>query len=106
MQARQRRRHETYKKIKTLGSGTYGTAFLVKGQESGALRVIKEIDLNEMDESDRKAALTEAKVMEKLNHPNIVTFHDVYKTKKKKLCIVMEYADAGDLNRVIKDKKK
>lgn len=68
--------------------------------------VIKEIDLNEMEESDQKAALTEAKVMEMLKHPNIVQFYDVYKTKKKKLCIVMEYADGGDLNKIIKSKKK
>jgi NIMA (never in mitosis gene a)-related kinase len=68
--------------------------------------VIKEIDLNEMEEADQKASLTEAKVMEMLNHPNIVKFYDVYKTKKKKLCIVMEYADGGDLNKVVKDKKK
>lgn len=68
--------------------------------------VIKEIDLNEMDEDDQKASLTEAKVMEMLNHPNIVKSYDVYKTKKKKLCIVMEYADGGDLNKVVKDKKK
>lgn len=101
-----KKNHETYKKIRTLGSGAYGTAFLVKGQVSGRQMVIKEIDLNEMEEGDQKAALTEAKVMEKLNHPNIVTFFDVYKTKKKKLCIVMEYADAGDLNRLIKEKKK
>ena len=46
--------------------------------------VIKEIDLNEMEEADQKASLTEAKVMEMLNHPNIVKFYDVYKTKKKK----------------------
>lgn len=44
--------------------------------------------------------------MEMLNHPNIVKFYDVYKTKTKKLCIVMEYADGGDLNKIIKAKKK
>lgn len=98
------KRAEQYKKIQTLGSGAYGTAFLVKGQTSGRQMVIKEIDLNEMEESDQKAALKEAKVMEMLNHPNIVRFYDVYKTKKKKLCIVMEYVDGGDLNRQIKQK--
>lgn len=41
-----------------------------------------------------------------LHHTNIVKFYDVYKTKKKKLCIVMEYADGGDLNKIIKQKKK
>ena len=44
--------------------------------------------------------------MELLNHPNIVKFYDVYKTKKKKLCIVMEYVDGADLNKEIKQKKK
>ena len=36
-----------------------------------------------------------------LNHPNIVTFREVYKTKKGKLCIVMDYADGGDLQKMI-----
>lgn len=44
--------------------------------------------------------------MEMLNHPNIVKFYDVYKTRRKKLCIVMEFADGGDLNKIIKKKKK
>ena len=39
----------------------------------------------------------EAKILEVLNHPNIVRFMEVYKTKKGKLCIVMDYADGGDL---------
>lgn len=36
--------------------------------------------------------------MEALQHPNIIKLIESYKTKSKKLCIVMEYADAGDLN--------
>ena len=51
-----------------------------------------------MSESERKECLFEAKVLEVLNHPNIVNFFEVYKTKRGKLCIVMEYADGGDLN--------
>jgi NIMA (never in mitosis gene a)-related kinase len=98
--------HEQYKKIKTLGSGAYGVAYLVKGSNSGREMVIKEIDLAAMDEGDQKASLTEAKVMKLLNHPNIVKFYDVYKTKRKKLCIVMEFANGGDLNAEIKQRKK
>lgn len=44
--------------------------------------------------------------MEKLTHPNIIQSHEVYKTKKGKLCIVMEYADGGDLNQRIKKRKQ
>lgn len=57
-----------------------------------------------MSEEERKETLREAKILEVLNHPNIVRFREVYKTKKGKLCIVMDYADGGDLQSKIKEK--
>jgi NIMA (never in mitosis gene a)-related kinase len=50
-----------------------------------------------MNEEERRETLREAKILEALNHPNIVRFREVYKTKKGKLCIVMDFADGGDL---------
>jgi NIMA (never in mitosis gene a)-related kinase len=50
-----------------------------------------------MSEQERKETLQEAKILEVLNHPNIVRFREVYKTKKGKLCIVMDYADGNYL---------
>ena len=44
--------------------------------------------------------------LEVLKHPNIIRLREVYKTKKEKLCIVMNYADNGDLQSKIKDKHK
>ena len=44
-------------------------------------------------EEEKKETLKESKILEALNHPNIVKFKEVYKTKKGRLCIVMEYAD-------------
>jgi NIMA (never in mitosis gene a)-related kinase len=40
--------------------------------------------------------------LEVLNHPNIIRFKEVYKTKKGQLCIVMDYADGGDLQSMVK----
>jgi NIMA (never in mitosis gene a)-related kinase len=53
------------------------------------------MSLNAMTEDERRETLKESKILEALSHPNIVKFKEVYKTKKGKLCIVMEYADGN-----------
>ena len=50
-----------------------------------------------MSEQEKRATLKESKILEALSHPNIIKFREVYKTKRGKLCIVMNYADGGDL---------
>lgn len=70
------------------------------------MAVIKQIDIGEMSEEERKETLKEAKILEVLNHPNITRFREVYKTKKGKLCIVMDYCDDGDLQTKIKTQAK
>ena len=51
------------------------------------------MDLNSMSETEKKETIKEAKILEALKHPNIIRFREVYKTKKGKLCICMDYAD-------------
>lgn len=67
-----------------------------------SLAVIKQIDITQMPEEEKKETLDEAKIMEAFNHPNIIRFREVYKTKRGKLCIVMDYADGGDLQNYLK----
>ena len=38
-----------------------------------------------------------------MDHPNIVAFEDAYR-ENEDLCLVMEYADAGDLESKIKER--
>jgi NIMA (never in mitosis gene a)-related kinase len=64
------------------------------------------MDLTAMSTQEKDETLREAKILEYLKHPNIVQFKEVYKTKKSKLCIVMEYADGGDLAKTIKEARK
>ena len=42
--------------------------------------------------------------MKLLDHPNIIKIYDVFVTKKNMLCIVMEYANQGDLNMMIEQR--
>ena len=65
--------------------------------------MIKKIDIKKMSEDDRNATYREAKILEVLSHPNIIRFKEVYKTKAGQLCIVMDYADGGDMADKIKE---
>lgn len=60
----------------------------------------------DMTTAEQEAALRQAKILEALSHPNIVKFKEVYRTSKKRLNIVMQYADGGDLAAKIKKAKK
>lgn len=64
--------------------------------------VLKEINISEMEDSDKESCLREAKILEILQHEFIVGYHDVFKTKGGKLCIIMDYCEKGDLDKEIK----
>jgi len=85
--------YDLYRRIKLLGEGSFGKAFLVECLTDGTYCVIKQVNISRMTEEEKKNTLIEAKILEALQHPNIVKFREVYKTKKGKLCIVMDYAD-------------
>ena len=51
--------------------------------------------LENMSETERKEAYLEAKILEKLDHQNIIQFIEVFRSSKpiSTLNIVMDYAD-------------
>eukprot|EP01022_Parablepharisma_sp_SALTPOND_P026542 TRINITY_DN64358_c6_g1_i1.p1 TRINITY_DN64358_c6_g1~~TRINITY_DN64358_c6_g1_i1.p1 ORF type:complete len:777 (-),score=149.79 TRINITY_DN64358_c6_g1_i1:12541-14871(-) len=67
--------------------------------------VIKEVDLSKMTEQERNETRQEAKILSVLKHPSIVNFREVFTTVSNKLCIVMDFADGGDLQKRIKENR-
>jgi NIMA (never in mitosis gene a)-related kinase 1/4/5 len=53
--------------------------------------------MEELGPDNKKAAVRESRLLQVLNHDNIIRFKEVYKTNRGKLCIVMDYADAGNI---------
>jgi len=58
-----------------------------------------------MTERLRDETRQEAKILSVLKHPSIVNFREVFTTVSNKLCIVMDYADGGDLHTAIINSK-
>ena len=62
--------------------------------------------MEELDKQGRKDALQESWLLEVLDSEFIIKFKEVYKTNRGKLCIVMEYADDGDIHKKILQQKE
>lgn len=101
---------EVYQKINKIGQGSFGTVFLVQHVQdfttSGkpCIYVLKEIELDPKDPECRTKALAEVQFLRKLHNPYIISLVDCFE-KKNTINIVMQYADGGDMDLRLKDRK-
>jgi serine/threonine protein kinase len=81
-----------------------GACALARNNEDGRYYVIKQVDLAKLNKKERQQSLNEAKVLSSLRHPNVINYVDSFLARKSDhLCIVMEFADGGDLSNRIKN---
>ena len=99
---------ETYKYKSLLGEGSYGRVYLVISNITKKYYAMKTIDITQLNEQQKKEALQEAKILKKLDHPNIIRLKEVFIAKKPRetLNIITEYADGEDLSKKIKNQMK
>eukprot|EP00451_Oxyrrhis_marina_P040730 CAMPEP_0204390920 /NCGR_PEP_ID=MMETSP0469-20131031/60981_1 /ASSEMBLY_ACC=CAM_ASM_000384 /TAXON_ID=2969 /ORGANISM="Oxyrrhis marina" /LENGTH=486 /DNA_ID=CAMNT_0051384865 /DNA_START=34 /DNA_END=1495 /DNA_ORIENTATION=+ len=86
---------ERYVLGKKLGQGGFGTAYVVT-DENGRQFVMKRVDISKMDDHEMKNAVNEVAVLAALKHPYIVSFRESF-LDQSKLCIVMTFAERGDM---------
>ncbi|XP_070564800.1 uncharacterized protein [Ptychodera flava] len=91
---------EDYEIVTTLGHGTGGDVYLVRSKKQKKLLALKKIQLDEKKKTRTKdAVLREARILSKLKHPHIVTYHDsFFDVQGLHLCIIQDYCDGGGLD--------
>jgi NIMA (never in mitosis gene a)-related kinase len=95
---------DNYQRIKVVGKGTFGQAVLVKNKLDGLNYIMKQITVSAMSVKEKQESLNEVNVLSNLKHPNIVQYVTSFQSGNK-LCIVMEYAEGGDLYEKIKNQR-
>lgn len=66
-----------------------------------------QVKLGKLNEKEKENALNEVRILASIEHPNIVGYKEAFfEESTQTLCIVMEYADGGDLQSKINQLKK
>lgn len=88
-----------------IGKGAFGKAYVVDDVEDDRKYVIKVVNLHDMPEKEIAQAVAEGKILERLRHPYIIGFKEMFVTKDNKLCTVLDLATNGDLYHKLQDLK-
>ncbi len=78
---------KTYKKIKQIGKGSFGTVYLSQNLKLKELCVIKRINLSKLNDKEKEETINESKILQKLDHQNIIKFYEVFIEKKSEITL-------------------
>lgn len=109
--------NQRYDKVRVLGSGNFGQAWLVTSRQSGRQYVVKEMRMTVgLSKQDRDRTFTEVSIIKSCCHVNIIRYKEFFITNDTDdpprtgrvpvISIVMEYADDGDLHQAIKRRRE
>ena len=94
----------SYKRIQVVGKGSFGCCWLVKNAYNDRC-ILKEIDVSTISKKAQQEAATEVTVLKGLKHPFIIQYKEAF-VEGSLLCIIMEFAERGDLYQVIERQRK
>eukprot|EP00931_Biecheleriopsis_adriatica_P104564 TRINITY_DN79228_c0_g1_i1.p1 TRINITY_DN79228_c0_g1~~TRINITY_DN79228_c0_g1_i1.p1 ORF type:complete len:831 (+),score=203.19 TRINITY_DN79228_c0_g1_i1:149-2641(+) len=91
-----------YEIIKPLGKGKFSIVYMAKHLSDGVMCALKKINIFDMMvPKQREKCLKEVRLLQSLDHPNIVKFLDSF-IDQHELLIIVEWAEKGDLKRLIR----
>ena len=90
-----------------LGDGAYSVVYKVKRKEDKKTYALKKVKLQSLSDKEKQNALNEVRILASVKSTFVISYKEAFIDEAdKSLCIVMEYADKGDLYQKIAQFKK
>jgi len=93
-----------YRFLTKIGEGAYAEVYKAIRRGTADLYAVKRVDKTKLSSSDLAALRTEADLMLKLNHPNIVRLYDTFESAHY-FDLVLEFCVGGDLIQRLMDRR-
>lgn len=84
----------SYKVVRQLGTGAFGTVYTVRSTVTGEERAVKIIAKTKVKQ-DMRLVVTEIEALMRLDHPNVVRFYEFFEDRGV-IRVVMELCTCGD----------
>ena len=98
---------ENFEIINKLGSGGFSKVYKVKRKIDNQIYALKKVQILNLSEKQKLSSLNEIRVLASIKSKYVVNYKEAFLDEKDStLCLVMEYADRGDLAHRIKEQKK
>ena len=98
---------ENFEIISKLGSGGFSKVYKVKRKIDNKIYALKKVQILNLSEKQKLSSLNEIRVLASIKSKYVVNYKEAFLDEKdSSLCLVMEYADRGDLENRIKEQKK
>ena len=93
--------------LKKLGDGSYSVVYKVRRKADNNIYALKKVNLQKLKDKEKQNALNEVRILASIKSPFVISYKEAFiEESDKSLCIVMEYADRGDLYQKIMQFKK
>ena len=93
--------------LEKLGDGTYSVVYKVRRKEDSQIYALKKVSLANLSQKEKENSLNEVRILASVKSTFVIAYKEAFIDETdQSLCIVMEYADKGDLYQKITQFKK
>ena len=90
-----------------LGEGSYSTVYKVKRKIDSKIYALKKVRLKKLSSKEKENSVNEVRILASIKSPHIISYKEAFLDENSQnLCIIMEFAEKGDLYQKITYYKK
>ena len=96
-----------YEILEELGKGAYSVVYKARRLKDNKVYALKQVRLSGLKEKEKRNSLNEVRFLASIKNPNVISYKQAFFDESEQLlCLVMEYADGGDLLQRIQNYQK
>ena len=93
--------------LEKIGDGAYSVVYKVRRKEDSQIYALKKVSLSNLSQKEKENSLNEVRILASVKSTFVIAYKEAFIDESdQSLCIVMEYADKGDLYQKITQFKK